>query len=506
METLTITNPAALLNFPSTPVLSPSRVSLTKDDVAIKREIIDLKMQELSYNQLVRHFKVHHRVAINKHDIVATILEAGARAKHLNGIYDSMVRDRFTVIEIDEQWQGLSTCYLGIVDKESQYVLKFSRMPDHERESFARELEGLVDVMNSLEVIITDGLPVYRTLVPELFDGIVHVLCHVHSYRIFLKEAAPYHKEAADALKKLNKAKKALEDARRGVSLKRKQLRRLQDKVRRIEKEYESYRAKHGFKKYSRKAPWTPERRDIAKRLNHSRASLRSKKNTVANKKQKVNDLKIKIVQLEIAYKEKKQVSLQTGRLLRWFRRFLSCDQEAFDIERARIIALLDRSTCPMATKMLKYINDNPQLQPATNVDLNALYKGFKASTNMVESFFGIARPLLDKARRFSNSPQSIALLDIFRLQVNLTPPFTGPNKHTTPLERAGIHCRYDHYLDALFPSIEQGTGRERSFFQKRPEPELEHTGRAEVALTPDCPGFKTEGKWLKHDPIAAMT
>ena len=44
------------------------------------------------------------------------------------------------------------------------------------------------------------------------------------------------------------------------------------------------------------------------------------------------------------------------------------------------------------------------------------------------------------------------ALFEIIRLRYNMSPAYTGPNKHKLPLERAGIHSQYKDYLDALFP------------------------------------------------------
>ena len=251
METLNITCPSNFLNLPSTPLLTPSRFTLTKEDVDVKREIIDLKMKDMSYNQIVEHFAEHRNVKITKHYISDIILEAGKRAKHLNGIHDSLVRGRFKVIEIDEMFQGRSCCYLGVVDKESHYVLKFVRMGDRAREAFKEELELLLEAVENLEIIITDGYTVYKTLVPELADGIVHLLCHVHSYRIFIKEADAYHRQAADAFKKLKKMEARLGKARHALSLKRAQLKRLRKKVARLESNYDAYRAREGVKKYS---------------------------------------------------------------------------------------------------------------------------------------------------------------------------------------------------------------------------------------------------------------
>lgn len=416
------------------------------------REVIDLKMNDYSYNQIVAHFAEHREISLTKHDIMNIILIAGKRARHLNGIYDAMVRDRFEVIEIDEQWQGNDTCYLGIVDKSSQYVYRFSRMAGKSRESFVRELEGLADVLNGLKVIITDGHPVYTTLIPDLFEGVLHVLCHVHAYRIFLKDAAKYHRQAAIALKSLRSAEARLGRAKHDLSLKRKQLRRLENKVHRIAAEYDAYRSMNGLTKWMRGAPWTTERLDIVARLNNARVCCRSKAKTVQNKKRGIQSIKAKIQGLKAIYMEKKQESLQAGKLLSWLKQFLSCPQEGFEAERARLIDRLERSKYKIASKMLKFLKDHPQLHPVTDIDLDALCKGFNASTNMVESFFGIMRPVLDKARRFSNSPQSSALIEILRLKHNFSSPFTGPNKHTTPLRRAGVNSRYENYLEALFP------------------------------------------------------
>jgi hypothetical protein len=57
-------------------------------------------------------------VDISRNYIVDVIIEAGERARHLNGIYDSKARGRFKVIEIDETFQGKNSCSLGLTEKE----------------------------------------------------------------------------------------------------------------------------------------------------------------------------------------------------------------------------------------------------------------------------------------------------------------------------------------------------------------------------------------------------
>jgi hypothetical protein len=341
-----------------------------------------------------------------------------------------------------------------------------------------------LEAIESLEIIITDGCSVYKTLVPELADGIVHLLCHVHSYRIFIKEADTYHRQAADAFKKLKKMEGRLGEAKHALSLKRKQLKRLREKVARLENNYDAYRARADIKKYSKKARWTPERRKIVKSLNHARASRRSKEKTVRNREREVNEIKTEINAQRGVYLEKKQVSLQTGKILSWFKRFLSCPQDEFEAEREKITGYLRDSKFPIASKVLKFIKYNPQLQPRTDVDLDEVCKGFKANTNIVEHFFGLTRPLLDKARLFRDSTQAEALLEIYRLRYNLSRPFTGLHKDTTPLQRAGVNSKYNGYLDALYPQKSSKMG----------DIEMNDFSRSFIELRATSRGIKNQG------------
>ncbi|MEX2756774.1 MAG: hypothetical protein Q6365_015335, partial [Candidatus Sigynarchaeota archaeon] len=44
------------------------------------------------------------------------------------------------------------------------------------------------------------------------------------------------------------------------------------------------------------------------------------------------------------------------------------------------------------------------------------------------------------------------ALFEVFRLKLNMSAPCSGPNKHWSPLERAGVNSSYQTWIEALFP------------------------------------------------------
>lgn len=433
----------------------PSRKSLIMHDTRTKREIIDLKMKDQSYNEIIDHLHQVHDVPINKHDISDIIIEAGKRATHLNGIHDYHVKSRLCIIEVDEVFQGRVSCYIAVVDKESQYVFRIVHVKERSRMAFEKVFKEIAGQLTDLKIVITDAFSMYKTLVPEHLDDVYHALCHVHALRQFYRELDGYNIKAKEACKKLNEAQKRLVDAIKARDAKQRQVRALKKGVARWEQAMDDYRSKHGFKKWQRGVPWTKERLDLKRQLANARASLRSKKRTVENKKKKIEAIRAEIRVLEAEYKEKKQVSMQSGRIVSWFRELLSKPPGEFPACHENLVAKLSKSNYPIAKTLSRYIKNHPGLKPIPGAGVDKMERGFNWSTNMVESFFGTIRALLNKARRFGDSETSRALLEILRLKHNTSRPKTGSNRHVSPLERAGSSTRFDHYLDALFPAGE---------------------------------------------------
>lgn len=425
------------------------------NDASVKREITDLKMKDQSYNEIIDHLQHVHGIQVTKHDISDVIIEAGKRANFLNGIHDHHVKSRFCVIEIDEVFQGRLSCYIAVVDKDSQYVFRLVHIKNRSRESFEKVFKEIAGEFKNLKVIITDGFSMYRTLIPEHFDDVYHALCHVHALRQFYRELDEYKNKAKKALKALNDARDSLNAAINTRDAKQRQLRAMQSRVARCIQEMDAYRARHGIKKWQRGVQWTVERLKLKDQLGSARASLRSKKQTVVNKKKKVREIRAEIHDLETKYKEKWQAAMQSGRVVSWFHDLLSKPPGDFSRIRDELVAKLTRSDYQIAKTLLKYINSHPELKPIPGIELDKMDRGFNWSTNMVESFFSTIRALLNKAKRFDDSETSKALLEILRLKHNTTRPKSGINRHVSPLERAGSRTRFDHYLDALFPGME---------------------------------------------------
>ena len=417
-----------------------------------KREIVYLKMADLSYHQIIDYFWTIHDVKITKYYIASVIREAGVRARRLNGIYDAKVEDRIHVIEIDEVYQGHLNCYLGVVDKYSHYLLVFARLEDRSIGSIKTVLEQLVDDLDGLELIITDALAAYKSVIPGVFEGIVHVLCHVHAGRTFLKEGEMIKRRARKAATALRDTRQALVKNKHDLRAKKRRLNRHEYRFTKGMNDRAKFFENHGIKPNSKTKKFTAERKSFNKNINYLRVCTTSLKNTLESLNTKIHDKESKIPAMEKEMTDKKQDAMQSGRLIHGFRRLLDCPPDAFMAELARYTAKLARSKYPIAKKIQKFIKNNPNVYATNLPEAKITCPLNLINTNTAEGTFSITRPFLTKAKHFCDSEQSGALLEILRLKYNMSIPFTGQNNHWSPLERAGVHSPFTSYLEALFP------------------------------------------------------
>ena len=432
-----------------------TKPNLILNETFIKRITINLKLDDSSYNQIQRIFEQNFGLTVNKQFIADTLREAGERARHLNGLYDAMVKPQIKILEIDEIFQGQSNIFIGTADKRSRYLLQFKPLKNRQITELNNILTPLLEHLDCPEVIVTDGLQAYKTVIPEVFDSIPHLFCHVHALRVILKEQELYNTAANRALHKFSKPKKQLSINRKTLYTKRRKLKRHEMKLSHLIHDRDNYYREHGIRLRSKKTEWTPKLLYFKEKLNYYRAMIKGLKNSIKTKKMKIDKLKNQIESLILEYRKKQQKSLQAGRLVGRFKRLLSSKSESFRVERNNFDMALERSTHSLAHKIKKFMKNNHALFSTKTVELEKIIKYGEHNTNIIEGIFGECRPILNKTRYLKNTDVSFAFLEIWRLKHNLSRPFTGIHNHECPLERCNVHPRFKTYLDALYPMDE---------------------------------------------------
>jgi hypothetical protein len=437
-----ITNELTILPLPAE-VLNP------KD---IGRMILDLKVKDNSYNEVIDFCNRILGVPITKENIMDLIVEAGKRAKQLNGIYDELVQSRVDKLVLDEIFQGHHNCYLGCADATSHYLFMLKDLEHRSEEAIKTAISERGLDFDNVKIAITDGLQSYNEAIPAVLEDAVHILCQVHAYRIILREQDTYDRQAEKAYTLLKAKRQAIKDHRKAIQRKQQQLSRKIIKLQRKKQKQIAYCQANGIKPYAKNIPWTSERLAFKVQLNILRLEVKSQSITIANMKRKIPLLQRDLYTATIAFEEKKQVSLQTGRLVSQFHQLLKTTPKEFSHALDQFQKNINRSKYLIAAKFRAFLKDHPELFAAKTPALFAICPPAVSTTNIIEGIFGLIRPLLTKARHFGDNPVADAFFEIIRLHYNLTPPYTGPNNGKSPLVRAGIHPKTNDYLDALLP------------------------------------------------------
>ncbi len=429
--------------------------NLNLNNTLIKRILISLKLDDLSYNQIQRTMNQNFGLYVNKQFIADTLREAGIRARHLNGLYDAMVKPRIKILEIDEIFQGQSNVFIGTADKRSRYLLQFEPLKNRQIPELERILTQNLEHLDSPEIIITDGFRAYKTVIHEVFDSIPHLFCHVHAIRVILRDQEIYNVAAKRALYKIRKPKNQLSINRKTLYNKRRKLKRYELRLSRLIQIRDNFYREHGIRRYSKNIDWTPKLLYFKEKIGLYRTMIRYIKISIKTKKMKIIKLKKQLSSFFLEYRQKQQKSLQAGRLIGRFKRLLSSKNESYRVKRHNFDIILKESSHPLARRIKKFMKNNQTLFTTKTPELEKIIKYSEHNTNIIEGIFGECRPILNKTRNLKNTEVSSAFLEIWRLKHNLSRPFTGIHNHECPLERCNVHSRFKTYLDALYPMDE---------------------------------------------------
>ena len=416
------------------------------------RIIIDLKVKNNSYNEIIDFCARTLQLNLNKAEIRDLILFLGSRAKHLNGIYDTMVQTKTKILYLDEIFQGRNNCFLGCADSHSHYLFALEEIQNRSELIIRETINNMELDFENVQFVVTDGLPTYHQIVPLCFDAAHHVLCQVHAYRIILREQDEFHRAAEKAKSLYKDAQIALRTLRTVIHKKQQALWRKKRRHARVKQKQQEFNQKNGIKPYAKKAPWTPERLAFKVELNNLRMGIKSQTPTITRMQNQMLKLQQNLCQTTKEYQIKKQISLQTGRLVHQFHDLMKCEPQEYPTKRERFQRILAQSKYPIAKKITQFLVDHPELFVTKTRELEKLCPPTVATTNILENIFNIFRPFFTKARHFGDTDVSKALFEIARLWYNTSSPYTGPNYRQSPLERAGIHPHSTNYLDLLVP------------------------------------------------------
>ncbi|MCF2141713.1 MAG: transposase [Candidatus Lokiarchaeota archaeon] len=217
-----------------------------------QRYILDLKIKVLSLNEIQDHLRVCHNYNISIRSIRNILCDLGAKAKAVNRFYDNKVLPKIKIAEADEIYQGHNNMYIGIADKNSNYLVSLTQLNSKNTESFQKFFGQFSNNLSSLVVWMTDGLHTYNPVLNSTYPNITHIICHVHTYREVMKEQEVYNRKARWKYKNLKKMRENLKNAEKYLKNNQKTVNAAINSMNAIESERNQFYLKHGIKKYSK--------------------------------------------------------------------------------------------------------------------------------------------------------------------------------------------------------------------------------------------------------------
>lgn len=430
------------------------RRNFKKISLKEQRSIIDLRIKGLSLNDIVDHFKAVYRRTITIYQIKKLINHCNERAKKMNHFYDSMVSEKLTVVEFDEVYQGREGKIIGGVHKDSLYLLAMDRFQSKSIQEMKQILTPIANRFPHIDIVMTDLLPAYKTVIEEVFVGAIHQDCCVHAQRNIKDDIFPINSAAKKAYKALKELKTNLKEQQDLFKKKKRKAWNYEKRLILWENKRDTYLKDNGIPFYSAIDPSDEVRIKFNAKIGLLRASLRSLRNTISNIEDKIIKYTHDIPAVQEKYDKKLVKRLQAGRLLKRFKKVIYAPSKVFNKEYELFIEMLERNKTDFGKKFYKFIKNNPAIFAVKRSEFSGEILPNYLNTNSIESIFGRYRAFLDKYRTIMGSEFQESIFEILRLHHNFSAPYTGPRSDTSPLERLGVRSKYSNYLDVLFGDV----------------------------------------------------
>ena len=425
------------------------------DETMLCRIVTSLSLKGLSLNQIREFIKNCIGLNISKHSITLIQNEAARKAKKVNHELDRKVASKITIEEVDEVFQGRNCTILGAVCKKSHYLMALQSCNDRTEDSIKKFMKDVAKTFYNVRIIITDLFGAYKNIVEGIRPKVRHLLCHVHARRLIMRKMKKLKVACRRLEKNLKQNEKVLRKVRDKIGTQMVNVKQLNDRIKKDRIKLTDLKARKKESKSGRTKTIDKQITTISNRVSKLSIEKREIVKELDRMRIKRDKLVPKVRRGKKSIQKALNTNRQSGRLARQFYDLLDDMSPKFAQHLEKYIENLERSSYPIAAALRKMIKNNPQLfSLKKRRDLKPNYQ----NTNTIEGIFGLFRPLLNSTRLLTTEKGTNNYCTLFRLYHNTTPPYTGINNESSPVERLGVKLGGKNYLDLTFPTRKRVT------------------------------------------------
>ena len=133
--------------------------------------------------------------------------------------------------------------------------------------------------------------------------------------------------------------------------------------------------------------------------------------------------------------------------------------KKKYPIARVHLFELLQkRESEPLAKELTRILTQVTDVDTIYTKGCPLQLTRNNINTNVIESINSRLRPDLDRIKKLQGTPYCQAILDLVRLKLNCSHPYSGHRKNTSPIERYGYNLRSRTWLDLIFNGLPPGS------------------------------------------------
>jgi len=426
-----------------------------EDDISL----LDLLSKNMSPNDIVDHIWNVKHVKIYSNKIIKQLLLYKARIHEVNRRFDCIAGKKLKVSVIDETFKGRKITVLVFMDMITGYVFLIQWIKNRRMETIKRALKPFQEIMDRVDLVLTDGAPYFPEVVHAIFPNARHQTCLVHVMRGLFKKLQPIQKNYRSYKTKVKELRKKIFEMQSNIRERAYNLKCIKQRIRYHEYKRAELRIQLGIKPYQKDIlKKHPILRESNQKINYISGEVRSMNKTLKGNKKKRRKLAAELQQL-IQVK-----NMEWGKYMKYWG-FLHRFYNLFEISGVNYIAhrqkllfhLRKHRDDPFLNGIIKVIRKTKSLDTVNTEGCSVFLSRRFINTNAIDSINSRIRPILDKLRKIQNGEYIQTIFDLVKLRLNASHPRSGCRRDSSPIERYGYDLRGRTYIELILEGLPSG-------------------------------------------------
>jgi transposase-like protein len=424
-----------------------------------ERLIIDLIGKANSPHEIEDHVWNVFRIERKYHAIRKVVLKTAKKAQRINHFFDLLACQTLLLVEIDETFKGRHISLLVVVDALTGYIFMIMWLPQRSKEEIIKAMAPLKDLFENVQLVLTDGAPYFPDVIKEICPNAQHQRCLIHILRNLYPFIIPQRQAFIGAMKKVSKAKAIYQAHKENHAIRLRELDALKHQERYWEKKRTNIQTALGIKRYQKNIyQQYPQLKKLYNRINGIQAIIRPMSETAKHDRERLSLLKGDIDQAIVLKNIAWNLYMKSLHVLYEFYNLFRRSPAKFDAAREHYLTkLVNRPTTDLSKAIIRVLTESKDLSTIYTKNCPLKLNRNFINTNIIESVNSRLRPVLDKLKKIQNTPYLSAILELIRLRLNASRPYSKLHSESSPIERCGYKLRSRTWIDLIFNGLPPG-------------------------------------------------